>query len=155
MALCQDIPSHENPGNSRIPGILNKSRGLCENPEDKNPDIKKNPEFRGFCINPGDFAKIPGIRIPKLRKIPNPGDKKPETQKINPGDFGIFHSGFFRDSQIPIPMPGILNFRDFAIQPKFKNPDLESPGSGFGIPKQSNPEANSDIYYIRNLNFEV
>ena len=37
----------------------------------------KNPESRGFYINPYDFAKIPGREIPKLRKIPNaknPGD---------------------------------------------------------------------------------
>ena len=48
---------------------------------------RKNPESRGFCINPGDFAKIPGIKIPKLRKIPNPGDKNPETKK-NPESLG-------------------------------------------------------------------
>ena len=37
--------------------------------------------------NPGDFAAIPVIKIPKLRKIPNPEDKNPETKKIpNPGD---------------------------------------------------------------------
>ena len=56
---------------------------------------------RGFCINPGDFAKIPGIKIQKLRKIPIPGIKNPESrgfsenpEKIPKGikPFYLFHS---------------------------------------------------------------
>ena len=34
----------------------------------------KNSGFRGFCINPG-------IKIPKLRKIPISGDENLETRK--------------------------------------------------------------------------
>ena len=66
----------------------------------KNPDpeYKKSPGYREDknlekIPNPGDFAKIPRIKIsksrkiPKLRKIPIPGDTNPETKKIhNPGD---------------------------------------------------------------------
>ena len=37
----------------------------------------KNPEKK--IPNHGNFAKIPGIKIPKLRKIRNPGDENPET----------------------------------------------------------------------------
>ena len=29
--------------------------------------------------------------------------------------FGIFHSGFFRDFRIPIPIPGISGFLNFAV----------------------------------------
>ena len=54
---------------------------------------KKNPDSGDK--NPEDFSKIPGIKIPKLRKIPNPGDNNPEPKKNpesrgfakNPGDF--------------------------------------------------------------------
>ena len=47
----------------------------------------KNPREIPKVKNPGDFVKIPGIKIPRL-KNPNPGDKNPETQKIpNSGDF--------------------------------------------------------------------
>ena len=54
-----------------------------------------------------NFAKIPGINIPKLRKISNPGEKNPETEKIpHPGDFrkirGIFRkTGKNPDGQKP------------------------------------------------------
>ena len=42
---------------------------------------KKNPDPEG------KKSRIPGIKIPKLKKIPKPGDKNHETQKIpNPGD---------------------------------------------------------------------
>ena len=53
VAFCRDIPSQE-----------------------KIPILKvKNPESQGICINTVDFAKIPGIKIPNL------GDKNPETKK--------------------------------------------------------------------------
>ena len=45
------------------------------------PAKKKIPKVKN--LNPGDFAKIPGIKIPKLRKIPNPGDKNPETESAS------------------------------------------------------------------------
>jgi len=35
--------------------------------------------FVGISHYNWDFAKIPVIKIPKLRKIPNPGDKKSES----------------------------------------------------------------------------
>ena len=103
LAFCRDIPSHEK--KFPIPGIQN-SRDI--------PKVK-NPESRGFCVNPEN--KIPKNKIPRLEKYP--------------GIFGIFHSGFFdlfksrsrspgfsgffRAIQIPIPIPGISGFftRDF------------------------------------------
>ena len=57
----------------------------------------KNPESRGFRENPGD-------KIPKLRKIPNLWDF---------GISGVFYSEFFRDFQIPMPIPGIFGFSGF------------------------------------------
>ena len=54
----------------RLPRILiKKSPGF---PVGKKS--RKNLEFRRFCINSGDFAKIPWIKNPRLEKIPNPGD---------------------------------------------------------------------------------
>ena len=67
LAFCRDIPSNgkkfpDGKGKkSRIPGILNKSQGS---------------------------TKTPGIKIPKLRKIPIPGDKNPESPK-KPESLGI------------------------------------------------------------------
>ena len=53
----------------------------------KNPDLwdiprVKNPDSRGFCINTGD-------KKAETRKIPNPGDKNPDTRKKSriPGIF--------------------------------------------------------------------
>ena len=58
--------------------------------------------------NPGDFAKIPWIKIPKLRKILNPGNKNPETHKIpNPGSF--------LENSEKIPRVRKPDFRDFSI----------------------------------------
>ena len=64
-------------------------------PKVKNPD--KIP-------NPGDFAKIPEI------KIPNPGDKKPKTKKI-----GIPGIKIPRLKKIPKPgdkIPGISSLKN-------------------------------------------
>ena len=67
LAFCRDIPSNgkkfpDGKGKkSRIPGILNKSQGS---------------------------TKTPGIKIPKLRKIPIPGDKNPESPK-NPNPWEL------------------------------------------------------------------
>ena len=36
----------------------------------------ESPGDKNF-INPGDFAKIRGIKFPKVRKVPIPGDKNP------------------------------------------------------------------------------
>ena len=58
-------------------------------------------------------------------------------------DFGIFLE-FFKGFKSPSRSPGFRDFRYFSIQPKFKNPDPEFLGSRFGIPKKSQPEANSD-----------
>ena len=66
LAFYRDIPSHEK---IPIPGIKNP------------PDIPKvnNPKK---IPNQGDFATIPGI------KIPNPGNKNPESKK-NPESRGF------------------------------------------------------------------
>ena len=61
------IPGIKNPRN--IPKVQNpKTRGFCENPGDKSPEIKKNPEFRDFLEvlksrSPGfwDFRDFFGI----------------------------------------------------------------------------------------------
>ena len=86
-----------------------ESRGFYINPWDKNPEIKKNPESRVF---------FSGFSNP----YPDPRDF---------GIFEIFHWGFFRDCQIPI--PGISRFSGFFDLAKIKNPDSESRGSEFGI----------------------
>ena len=92
----------------------------------------KNPEK--ICINPGNFAKILGIKIPNLSHLEiqvifpdfNSGltffllrvkfSNYPE--KINPDprfrDFRDFSLGIFRDFQIPIPIPAILEFSGFS-----------------------------------------
>ena len=90
---------------------LCKPRSSPWYPEDKKS--RKNPESLGFHNNPGDFAKILGMKIPKLREIPgikisslrkitNSGDKNPETRK-NPETH--------KKSQIP------RIFRKFWINP--------------------------------------
>ena len=78
MAFCPDIPFHE------------------KNPDPGDKKFPRYPEDNKF--------RIRGIKISRLIKIPNPGDKNPETQK-------------FRD------------FRDFSIQLKIKNPDPGDLGS--------------------------
>ena len=60
VGIFHPTKKNPDPGDKKSPGY---SEGIKS---------RKNPEF---CINPGDFAKIPGIKISKLRKIPNPGDK--------------------------------------------------------------------------------
>ena len=59
------------------------SRPTKKNPNsgDSYPDRKSPGYPEGKNPNPRDFAKIPGIKIPKLRKILNPGDKNSETNK--------------------------------------------------------------------------
>ena len=77
--------------------------------------------------DPGD-KKSPGYPEGKKSRILEIA-KKPE--KINPdpgnsGIFGIFHSGFFRDFQIPIPIPRISGFLGFFDLAQNKNPDPEA-----------------------------
>ena len=45
LVFCRDIQSNEKKSRKiPIPGILPKSQRSRENPRDKNPEIKKNPE---------------------------------------------------------------------------------------------------------------
>ena len=71
-----------------------------------------------------------GYPIPR-KKIPNPGDKNPETRKNpTPADFS-------RIFEFQIPIPGILDFRDFALgifsgffdqaRKKIRNPENSHP----------------------------
>ena len=69
---------------------------------------------------------MPGIKIPRLIEIPNPGDKNPETQK-NP--------------EFPR-----LKSRGKNPEPQ-KNPESQGFAGdlGFGIRKKSHSEANSGL----------
>ena len=63
LGFCRDIPSHEkkpDPGDKKFPGY---------------PEGKKSRKIS----NPGDYAEIQ-IKLLRLKKIPNLGDKNPETQ---------------------------------------------------------------------------
>ena len=73
------------------------------------PYHEKNPESRGLR------SRITGIQIPKLKKIPNLGDS-PKIRDFPIKVFGIFHSAFFRDFQIQIPIPVILGFAKFFFR---------------------------------------
>ena len=55
-----------------------------------------------------------GAKNTEIKKIP--GDKNTEIKKNpeSPRFFGIFLLGFFRDFQIPIPIPGIPRFSGFS-----------------------------------------
>ena len=85
--------------------------------------------------------KISGIKIPKLRKIPNPGSKNPETKKIpNPGDKNpetkktpeFFFRDFFGIFKSLSLSPGFRDFKDFS-----ENPGIGDSGSRKNpIPKQ-------------------
>ena len=71
--------------------------------------------------------------IPSHEKIPNPGNKNPETRKNpTPADFS-------RIFEFQIPIPEILDFWDFAlgIFPGFFDQDRNKK---IGIPKKSHPE---------------
>ena len=69
------------------------------------PGYKKSPGYpEGLksrnIPNPGDFAKIPGIKKPEIKKNPDPRDKKfRDSKKIpNSGDLSKI-SGIFRKSR--------------------------------------------------------
>ena len=83
---------------------------------------------------------IPGIENPRdTPKIKNPESwGYPEKINSDPGDFEIFrifHSEFFREFQISIPIPGISGLSEFF--------DLARN-------KKSHPETNSDEKYTVN-----
>ena len=140
MAFYGDIPSHERnpdpgdkkfPEKARISEIYQKSRRFGENP---------------------------GIKIPKLRKIPNFGDKNAESQKNleSPGFFDLcdFLLGIFSSFSNPDFYPqhfrifGILHSgfsRDIGIFGIFRS----SQKIRISIPKKSHPETNSDIVVVR------
>ena len=148
---------------------LRKPRSSPWYPEDKKS--RKNPESLRFPNNPGDFAKILGIKIPKLRELPgikisslrkitNSGDKNPETRKNHETHKKsqiprIFRKSWKnRDGQKTVKTRKIFSytfkryfrfrdFRGFFSKPELKNSDSESRGSRFGIPKKSHLEANS------------
>ena len=85
---------------------------------------------RGFCVNPRDFAKSPGMKIPKFRrnpetpkipkfrknpetpKIPNPEDKNTETKKSPESREFAKKSRVFSKNSEKIPMVR-RNFKSF------------------------------------------
>ena len=95
------------------------------------------------------------IKIHKLRKIPNPGDKNPETKNKsrspgfwhfrNFGIFEIFFSGFFQDFQIPI--PGISGFFDL-FQNKKSHPETNSARQPLKIHCGSHISIDFSLRYI-------
>ena len=82
LAFCRDITSRE-----KIP--IPRIKKPCDIPKIK---IPTTPKYRRFCINPGDLAKIPGVKIPKLRRIRGIFSelRKPDS---DPWDFRIVRSG--------------------------------------------------------------
>ena len=74
----------------------------------------KNHLIRNFLRN-GRLRVNPGDEIPeKKRRILNPGDYNPETEKIRISGILSRFSRF--SSPILIPIPGFLNFRDFLLR---------------------------------------
>ena len=84
MTFCRDISSHKNPD----PGYK-YPRNI---PKIKNPE-KINPDLRGYGIFSGLLNPDPDTRDFEISRI--------------------FHSGFFRGFQIPIPISVILEFSGF------------------------------------------
>ena len=76
-----------------------------KNRGDKNSEIKNYSEFRGLKSRDWKIPN-PGDKNPETKKIPNPDDKNPETKKIpNPGDKNLEIFGIFRSNpklKIPI-----------------------------------------------------
>ena len=84
------MKKNPDPGDKKSPGYPERKKS------------RKNPKSRGFCINPGDFANIPGKKLPKLRKISNPG---------NSGLSGFFYLAQNKKSRSrknPIPKPTLV-----------------------------------------------
>ena len=71
-----------------------------------------------ICFKIG-VSFLSGYPIPRKNPYPDPWDF---------GFLWIFHSGFLRDFQIPIPIPGMSEFLESSIQPKIKNRDPRFPG---------------------------
>ena len=62
-------------------GKKSRSRGFCENPGDRNSEIKENPETKKIS-NPGDLPRMPEP-CQKSRKISSRSQLWPDTAKIS------------------------------------------------------------------------
>ena len=71
-----------------------------------------------FVVISHPTKKIPIPKVKNPENIPNNRDKNPKFRGINP-ETKKFHSGFFRDLQIPI--PGISGFFDLAQNKKSRS----------------------------------